>query len=94
MYGVSYDGLTTGAGAAAAHPALKAMSEQASPVINGMNDDDHRYGAATRKTIFEYAVMEQADKNRTRILRLKRTTPTNGILNLGPLGTSTRNTCT
>jgi len=27
------------------HPALKAISEQASPVDQWMNDDDHRYGA-------------------------------------------------
>ena len=45
------------------HPALKAVSEQASPADQWMNDDDHRYGALRLSYAFEYAVMEQADKN-------------------------------
>src|SRR5437879_5305038 len=63
MYGVSYDGLTTALALLHPHPALKAMSEQASPVDQWMNDDDHRYGALRESYDFEYAVMEQADKN-------------------------------
>jgi putative CocE/NonD family hydrolase len=63
MYGVSYDGLTTALALLHPHPALKAMSEQASPVDQWMNDDDHRYGALRESYNFEYAVMEQADKN-------------------------------
>src|SRR4029079_6567400 len=46
------------------HPALKAISEQASPVDQWMNDDDHRFGALRESYTFEYAVMEQADKNK------------------------------
>jgi len=46
------------------HPALMAMSEQASPADQWMNDDDHRYGALRERYDFEYAVMEQADKNK------------------------------
>jgi len=64
MYGVSYDGLTTALALLHPHPALKAMSEQASPVDQWMNDDDHRYGALRYSYSFEYAVMEQADKNK------------------------------
>src|SRR5215831_6680348 len=45
MYGVSYDGLTTAMALLAPHPALKAISEQASPVDQWMNDDMHRFGA-------------------------------------------------
>ena len=45
------------------HPALKAISEQASPADQWMNDDDHRYGALRESYAFEYAVYEQADKN-------------------------------
>jgi uncharacterized protein len=63
MYGVSYDGLTTGLTLLHPHPALKAISEQASPVDQWMNDDDHRYGALRESYNFEYAVMEQSDKN-------------------------------
>ena len=64
MWGVSYDGLTTALTLLHPHPALKAISEQASPVDQWMNDDDHRYGALRESYNFEYAVMEQADKNK------------------------------
>ena len=62
MYGVSYDGLTTAMALLAPHPALAAMSEQASPVDQWMNDDNHRFGALRESYAFEYAVLEQADK--------------------------------
>ncbi len=45
IYGVSYDGLTAALTLLHPHPALKAVSEQASPVDQWMNDDMHRYGA-------------------------------------------------
>src|SRR2546428_12303 len=48
MFGVSYDGLTTALALLHPHPALKAMSEQAAPVDQWMNDDMHRYGALHR----------------------------------------------
>src|SRR5262249_50359248 len=63
IYGVSYDGLTAAMTLLQPHPALKAVSEQASPVDQWMNDDDHRYGALRESYAFEYAVYEQADKN-------------------------------
>jgi putative CocE/NonD family hydrolase len=44
------------------HPALKAVSEQASPVDQWMNDDFHRFGALRLSYAFEYSVMEQSDK--------------------------------
>jgi len=62
MYGVSYDGLTTALALLKPHPALKAISEQAAPVDQWMNDDMHRYGALRESYAFEYAVLEQADK--------------------------------
>ena len=63
MYGVSYDGMTTGMTLLKPHPALKAISEQASPVDQWMNDDMHRYGALRESYAVEYSVLEQADKN-------------------------------
>ncbi|HEX3867763.1 MAG TPA: CocE/NonD family hydrolase [Gemmatimonadaceae bacterium] len=63
IFGVSYDGLTAAQTLLKPHPALKAVSEQASPVDQWMNDDDHRYGALRLSYDFEYAVYEQADKN-------------------------------
>jgi uncharacterized protein len=64
IYGISYDGLTTALTLLHPHPGVKAISEQASPVDQWMNDDDHRYGALRESYTFEYSVMEQADKNK------------------------------
>jgi uncharacterized protein len=64
MLGVSYDGLTTALALLHPHPALKAISEQASPADEWMNDDDHHFGALRESYAFEYAVLEQADRNR------------------------------
>jgi uncharacterized protein len=64
IFGVSYDGITAGMTLLKPHPALKAVSEQASPVDQWMNDDHHRYGALRLSYAFEYSVYEQADKNK------------------------------
>ena len=64
MYGVSYDGMTTAIALLKPHPALKAMSEQAAPVDQWMNDDMHRFGALRESYAFEYSVLEEADKNK------------------------------
>lgn len=85
MYGVSYDGLTTGLALLHPHPALKAMSEQASPVDQWMNDDDHRYGALRESYDFEYAVMEQADKNKNTHFDFSTYDTYQWYLDLGPL---------
>lgn len=85
MYGVSYDGLTTGLALLHPHPALKAMSEQASPVDQWMNDDDHRYGALRESYDFEYAVLEQADKNKNTHFEFETYDTFEWYLNLGPL---------
>jgi uncharacterized protein len=63
IYGVSYNGLTAALALLQPHPALKAVSEQASPGDWWTNDDFHRYGALRLSYDVEYAVMEQADKN-------------------------------
>jgi putative CocE/NonD family hydrolase len=67
------------------HPALQAMSEQASPVDQWMNDDDHRYGALRESYDFEYAVMEQADKNSNTHFAFETYDTYEWYLNLGPL---------
>lgn len=85
MYGVSYDGLTTALTLLHPHPALKAISEQASPVDQWMNDDDHRYGALRESYDFEYAVMEQADKNSNTHFAFETYDTYEWYLNLGPL---------
>ncbi len=85
MYGVSYDGLTTALTLLHPHPALKAISEQASPVDQWMNDDDHRFGALRESYDFEYAVMEQADKNKNTHFDFETYDSYEWYLNLGPL---------
>jgi len=85
MFGVSYDGLTTALALLHPHPALKAMSEQASPVDQWMNDDDHRYGALRESYDFEYAVMEQADKNKNTHFEFETYDTYQWYLDLGPL---------
>ena len=85
IYGVSYDGLTAALTLLHPHPALKAVSEQASPVDQWMNDDDHRYGALRESYDFEYAVLEQADKNKNTNFAFETYDTYEWYLNLGPL---------
>ena len=85
MYGVSYDGLTTALTLLHPHPALKAISEQASPVDQWMNDDDHRFGALRESYDFEYAVMEQADKSKNTHFDFETYDTYQWYLDLGPL---------
>jgi putative CocE/NonD family hydrolase len=90
MYGVSYDGLTTALALLHPHPALAAISEQASPVDQWMNDDDHRYGALRESYDFEYAVMEQADKNSNTHFEFETYDTYQWYLDLGPLSNINR----
>src|SRR5437016_8264574 len=85
MFGVSYDGLTTALALLHPHAALKAISEQAAPVDQWMNDDMHRYGALRESYAFEYAVLEQADKNANTNFKFETYDTYSWYLNLGPL---------
>lgn len=62
IYGVSYDGWTAVMGALDPHPALKAVSEQATPADMFLGDDFHHNGAFRLSYGFEYAYMEEASK--------------------------------
>jgi uncharacterized protein len=68
-----------------AHPALKAISEQASPVDQWMNDDDHRFGALRESYDLKCAVMEQADKNKNTDFVFEAYDTYQWYLDLGPL---------
>jgi len=85
MFGVSYDGLTTAMTLLHPHPALKAVSEQASPVDQWMNDDMHRYGALRESYGVEYSVLEQADKNTNTNFKFETYDTYQWYLDLGPL---------
>ena len=85
IYGVSYSGLTAGLTLLHPHPALKAVSEQASPVDQWMNDDMHRYGALRESYAFEYSVLEEADKNANTNFDFDQYDTYSWYLKLGPL---------
>ena len=91
MYGVSYDGLTTALALLDPHPALKAISEQASPTDQWMNDDEHRYGALRQSYAFEYAVLEEADKNKNTHFEFDTFDTYSWYLQLGPLSSINAN---
>jgi uncharacterized protein len=85
MYGVSYPGMTTGMTMLKPHPALKAISEQAAPVDQWMNDDMHRFGALRESYGVEYSVLEQADKNKNTHFDFDTYDTYQFYLDLGPL---------
>ena len=62
IYGVSYCGWTAIIAGADPHPALKAVSEQATPSDMFLNDDFHHNGAFRLSYGFEYSVMTEAAK--------------------------------
>ena len=63
MLGVSYLGWTTIMGALEPHPALKAISPQASPADMWLGDDFHHNGAFQLSYGFEYAYELESGKN-------------------------------
>jgi uncharacterized protein len=62
MLGVSYDGWTTAMGMLGGHPALKAVSPQASPADMFLGDDFHHNGAFRLSYGFEYAWLTEATR--------------------------------
>jgi len=65
MLGVSYDGWTTAMATLEPHPALKAVSPQASPADMWLGDDFHHNGAFRLSYGFEYAAMMETTKEST-----------------------------
>ena len=64
MMGVSYPGWLTVVAMLDPHPALKAVSPQASPADMFIGDDFHHNGAFRLSYGFEYAVMMETNKER------------------------------
>jgi uncharacterized protein len=62
MLGISYDGWTTIMGALEPHPALRAISPQASPADMWLGDDFHHNGAFRLSYGFEYAARMETSK--------------------------------
>ncbi len=86
-FGVSYEGLTAAAMLLGPHPALKAVSEQASPADEWMNDDFHHYGAFRLSYAFEYATIVEAEKDSDSHFAFDKWDTYSWYLALGPLST-------
>ena len=84
MLGVSYDGWTTIMGALEPHPALKAISPQASPSDMWLGDDFHHNGAFRLSYAFEYATMMESGKD-VKNFEFDRYDTYDWYLSLGPL---------
>ncbi|MGE4069351.1 MAG: CocE/NonD family hydrolase [Vicinamibacterales bacterium] len=84
MLGVSYDGWTTVMGAIEPHPALKAVSPQASPADMWLGDDFHHNGAFRLSYGFEYAAMMESGKD-VKQFAFDRYDTYDWYLDLGPL---------
>ena len=94
MLGISYDGWTTVMGALEPHPALKAISPQASPADMWLGDDFHHNGAFRLSYGFEYAAMMESGKD-VQQFAFDRYDTFDWYLSLGLAApTSTRSTCT
>lgn len=89
MLGVSYDGWTTIMGAIEPHPALKAISPQASPADMWLGDDFHHNGAFRLSYAFEYATMMETGKD-VKNFEFDRYDTFDWYLSLGPLSAVNR----
>ncbi len=65
IFGISYGGWTSIIALIEPHPALKAVSEQATPADWFINDDLHHNGAFRLSYGFDYSFMEEASKTDT-----------------------------
>ena len=89
MLGVSYSGWTTIMAAIEPHPALKAISPQASPSDMWLGDDFHHNGAFRLSYGFEYAAMMEAGKD-VQQFAFDRYDTYDWYLSLGPLANANR----
>lgn len=90
LWGVSYAGMTAALGLIDPPRSLKAVSEQASSADEWMNDDFHHYGALRLSYAFEYAVMEQADREKNSKFAFNAWDTYEWYLGLGPLSNVNR----
>jgi len=86
ILGVSYLGWTTIMGALEPHPALKAISPQASPADMWLGDDFHHNGAFRLSYAFEYAYQLESAKD-LKHFSFDRYDTFDWYLSLGPLST-------
>jgi putative CocE/NonD family hydrolase len=82
--GISYGGWLTAMALIEPHPALKAVSEQASPADMFLGDDFHHNGAFRLSYGFEYAALMETDKTNFQF-QFNRYDTYDWYLTLGPL---------
>lgn len=85
MMGTSYDGLLVVLAALHPHPALKAVSEQASPVDLFLNDDFHHNGAFRLSYGFEYSALLETSSSANTHFAFNKYDTYEWYLDLGPL---------
>ena len=90
LLGISYGGWLTVMGMLDPHPALKAVSEQASPADMFLGDDFHHHGAFRLSYGFEYSTMMETDKTNFSF-QFDRFDTYNWYLRLGALSNANKN---
>lgn len=90
LLGISYGGWLTAMALLEPHPALKAVSEQASPADMFLGDDFHHNGAFRLSYGFEYAAMMETGKTNF-IFHFDKYDTYEWYLALGPLGNVDKN---
>ncbi len=89
MMGISYGGWLTAMALLDPHPALKAISPQASPADMFLGDDFHHNGAFRLSYGFEYAAMMETDKTNFRF-KFDKYDTFEWYFGLGPLSNADR----
>jgi uncharacterized protein len=90
LVGISYGGWLTVMGMLDPHPALKAVSEQASPADMFLGDDFHHNGAFRLSYGFEYSTMMETGKTNF-VFQFDRFDTYEWYLRLGPLSNADKN---
>lgn len=90
LFGISYGGWLTAMAMIHPHPALKAVSEQASPDDMFLGDDFHHNGAFRLSYAFEYAAMMERGKTNNLFHFTRYDTYDWYLYNLGPLSNANR----
>jgi hypothetical protein len=85
MWGISYHGWLVTQALLEPHPALKAVSEQASPDDMFINDDFHHNGAFRLSYGFEYSALLESDKDKNSNFEFDQYDTYSWYLNLGAL---------
>ena len=90
VLGISYGGWLTVEAMIAPHPAIKAVSEQASPIDMFLGDDFHHNGAFRLSYGFEYAALMESSKENFHFEFSKNDTFDWYLNDLGPLSNANR----